>query len=169
MKKIITTLLMTTLCFALASCGSSTKEENYNGLSYKYSNEATRSETDYGIEYDYGDTKGSKGSFEDGFIITVQYEVFDSIIYESATDMLASWMIEISGNDDYYNLEDDSVKIDGNKALVYKYSLVPDSPVTCESIFLLHGDKVLKLSAYGITNKDCVKELDNIIGSMKIE
>ncbi len=168
MKKIIVTLLMSAIFLTLTACGneSVTKEESYNGLSYKYSDKAVRSESEYGIEYDYGNVQESDAN---GFIITINFKEYDSAIYESGADMLADWMIQISGNEEYYNLEDGSVVIDGNKALTYKYSLAPDSPVTCESIFLLRGDKVLNISAYGITNEDCVKELDSIIASMHIE
>ena len=168
MKKIIVTLLISAIFLTLTACGneSGTKEESYNGLSYKYSDKAVRSESEYGIEYDYGNVKESDAN---GFIITVNYKEYDPAIYESGADMLTDWMIQISGNEEYYNLEDGSIVIDGNKALTYKYSLTPDSPVTCESIFLLRGDKVLNISAYGITNEDCAKELDSIITSMHIE
>lgn len=164
MKKVIAVLLMATMCIAFVSCGSSTKKETHNGLSYEYSSDAVRSESDNGIEYNYGGVEDDAD-----FIITIKYENYDPLIYENAVDMLADWMSTISENDECFNLKDGTVVIDGNKALFYTYGYVSDAPANCKTIFLLHGDKVLNISAFGITNDDCVKELTNIVDSMKLD
>lgn len=164
MKKIIAAVLMATMCFSFVSCGSNTKEESYNGLTFEYSSDAVRSENESGIEYDYGGVEDATD-----FIITVNYANYDPLIYEDVYDMLASWMATISENDECFNLKDGSVVIDGNEALFYTYGYVADSPANCKTIFLVHGDKVLQISAFGITNEDCEKELENIINSMKLD
>lgn len=160
MKKIIIVLIVAALCFGIVSCGNSNKTENLNGISYEYSDDAIRDESFDGISYYYG----SDDIEQSEYIISVSWNEFDNLLYSDPLEEIYSNKEFLESTYDVTST--DNCTIDGNNADIINYNV--DSNAPCQTILMSHNDYILEITAYGIEDSRCVKEVEMITSSMTL-